>query len=359
MDGVSHIVFDTDLWGDIDDMMALAMLHALHDRREIKLAAVTISTQDSSSVAYAHLINEFYGHRIPVGVVSNGISAEQTKQRCASWSFQEINYTQWVCDRRHYYDLDTAAAVSPPAGERDLAAVPLMRRTLAALPDRSVVFVQVGFSSNLAQLLSSEPDEHSDLSGRELVSRKGRYLSMMPGTFGDCMVRKARIAKGAPEFNLYMDVGSAQQLVEHWPTPIVACGTEIAARMHFPSRRVEADFAYVPHHPVADSYRYWKIGAREHGKEIVLEWPHDHHTADLAAVLYAARPDHDYFSTSAAGRIQVLNDGTSEFEETPEGQHSYLTLNDAQAARALEAMVMLVSQPPARLNGSRRELASD
>jgi len=38
------VIFDTDIWSDIDDALALAMLHALHDRHEINLAAVTIST---------------------------------------------------------------------------------------------------------------------------------------------------------------------------------------------------------------------------------------------------------------------------------------------------------------------------
>jgi hypothetical protein len=27
-----NVGFDTDIWSDIDDMLALAMLHALHDR---------------------------------------------------------------------------------------------------------------------------------------------------------------------------------------------------------------------------------------------------------------------------------------------------------------------------------------
>ena len=38
------VIFDTDMWSDIDDMLALAMLNVLHDRREINLLAVTSST---------------------------------------------------------------------------------------------------------------------------------------------------------------------------------------------------------------------------------------------------------------------------------------------------------------------------
>ncbi len=31
-----NVIFDTDIWSDIDDMLALAMLHALQDRGEVK-----------------------------------------------------------------------------------------------------------------------------------------------------------------------------------------------------------------------------------------------------------------------------------------------------------------------------------
>jgi len=45
----------------------------------------------------------------------------------------------------------------------------LLREVLAGQPDRSVVIVQVGFSTNMARLLDSEPDQYSALTGHELV----------------------------------------------------------------------------------------------------------------------------------------------------------------------------------------------
>jgi hypothetical protein len=44
----------------------------------------------------------------------------------------------------------------------------------------------------------------------------------------------------------------------------------------------------------------------------------------------------------------VLPDGGSRFDESENGSHRYLILSEAQKARTLEAMVMLVSQPPQR-----------
>mgnify|MGYP001792384880 CR=1 FL=1 len=37
------IVFDTDITGDVDDVLALAMLHSLADRSECTIEALTIS----------------------------------------------------------------------------------------------------------------------------------------------------------------------------------------------------------------------------------------------------------------------------------------------------------------------------
>jgi hypothetical protein len=43
-----------------------------------------------------------------------------------------------------------------------------------------------------------------------------------------------------------------------------------------------------------------------------------------------------------------MDDGSSRFDKSEAGSHRYLILSEAQKARTLEAMVMLVSQPPRR-----------
>src|SRR5258708_11169066 len=74
-----NVIFDTDMWGDIDDMLALAMLHALHDRHEVNLVAVTITTDDPWSASYVDLVDTFYGHPdVPIGLVRDGITANTT-----------------------------------------------------------------------------------------------------------------------------------------------------------------------------------------------------------------------------------------------------------------------------------------
>src|SRR5215469_395749 len=77
-----NVIFDTDIWSDIDDMMALAMLHTLQDRHEVNLVAVTISTDDPWCASYVDLVNTFYGHPdIPVGIVHDGMSLKRFQEK--------------------------------------------------------------------------------------------------------------------------------------------------------------------------------------------------------------------------------------------------------------------------------------
>jgi inosine-uridine nucleoside N-ribohydrolase len=227
----------------------------------------------------------------------------------------------------------------------------LLRETLAAQPDASVVIVEVGYSTNLARLLGSAPDAISPLDGRELVARKVRLLVIMAGSYrqadGDLAGNTAKsnsLPKQEPEFNLAVDIASAQALFAHWPTRIVATGVEVGLTMRYPPESILNDYRYMQNHPIAQTYRVFCEERR--ALRPALTCPHSHATFDLTAVLYAARPDRNYFSLSSPGRITVLDDGSSHFEEDHAGMHQYLMISAEQKDRTLEAMVMLASQPP-------------
>ena len=337
------VIFDSDMYSDIDDMLALAMLHALQDRREINLLAVTITTEDPWAASYVDLVNTFYGHpNVAIGLVRDGMTDKETLEKVTSTSpnmnIWKVAYTQMLSERRKA----NGQQVYPHKladGSQAPEAVALLRKTLAAQADGSVVIVQVGFSTNLARLLDSRPDASSPFDGPALVKKKVKLLSVMAGNFAETKHPDGKISpKGTREFNLAFDVTSAQKLFAEWPTPVVASGFEIGLKMLFPAASIENDFSYVRDHPVAESYRYYAIGS--------IKWPHDHPTFDLTSVLYAARPDRNYFSLSKPGKITVLPDGGSQFEENEQGLHRYMIVNDEQQARTLEAMVMLASQPP-------------
>ena len=198
--------------------------------------------------------------------------------------------------------------------------------------DGSVVVVQVGFSTNLARLLDSPPDDISPLDGKSLAAKKVRLLSVMAGAFSeDLQKRRFR------EYNVVTDVPAAQKVLGQWPTPIVASGFEIGRAILYPVVSIRQDYRYVSHHPVAEAYGYYR------GLE------HDQPTFDLTSVLYAVRPERGYFDLSPPGWIRVEDDGFTRFEPDPNGKHRYLIVSAEQIVRVREALCWLCSEPPQRL----------
>lgn len=336
----TNVIFDTDICTDIDDMMALAMLHALQDRGEDKLIAVTISTDHKWCASYVDLIDTFYRHpQVPIGIVHHGSDPATYPALFPGVPFPSAYYVQILSERRN----SEGAFVYPHRlvdGSQAQDAVALLRHVLASQPDASVVIVQVGFSTNLARLLDSQADAVSPLSGRDLIERKVRLLSVMAGSYGDAKFDGQSRPKGSPEWNLMMDVPAAQEVFSKWPTPVVASGFEVGASILYPASAIDRYFSYVRDHPIAESYRCYVSSTKRH-------WPHDHATFDLTSVLYAVRPGEDYFSLSAPGRITVLPGGSSRFDPDPNGNQRFiLPPSPTQRARIVEAMVMLTSQPP-------------
>jgi inosine-uridine nucleoside N-ribohydrolase len=294
----ARIIFDTDLGNDIDDALALAMLHAFTSRHETQLLAVT-TTKDNPLVGPAvDAIDTFYGRpEIPIGVVKDGRTPEGSPILTA---LTAAVYPHRLRDGRQAPD-----------------AVAVLRRVLEAQPDRSVTIVQVGFSTNLARLLASAPD---------LAARKVRMLVAMAGDFSG----------GPPEYNVKTDIPAARKVFAEWPTPIVASGFEIGRQILFQASTVERAFGYVEHHPIADAYRAY------------MKMPYDRPSWDLTAVLYAVRPDEGYFSLSPPGLIEVDEKGATRFVIAADANRRYLIAGPEQRVRVLEALEELASEPPSR-----------
>jgi inosine-uridine nucleoside N-ribohydrolase len=296
------VIFDTDIGNDVDDALALSMLHALESRAECRLIAVTITKDNPWAAPYVDLVNTFYGRaHIPIGMVRNGVTPQDSPMI-------RVPATRRRPDGRLVYPRRLASGAEAPE------AVALLRRVLGDEKDGSVVMVQVGFSTNLARLLDSPTD-------LDLVRRKVKLLSVMAGNF----------AQPKPEFNVQQDPASAKKLFDRWPTPIVASGFEIGNALLFPAAAIEHDFAWAADHPVAEAYRNYK------------PMPYDRPTWDLTAALYAVRPHAGYFSLSPPGKISSDDQGRTQFQPDPAGRHRYLILSDGQRLRVLEAMIHLAS----------------
>ncbi|MCO8120457.1 nucleoside hydrolase [Stieleria sp. TO1_6] len=313
------LIFDTDLGNDCDDAMAIGVIHSLQTRGECELLAVTITKDNPLAAAFADVLNTFYGRGdIPIGVCHSQVTPETGKYNVLAEAKDEGQ-------PRYAHDLKSGADAPD--------AVDLLRKTLAAANDHSVVIAQVGFSTNLANLLRSQPDQHSPLSGVDLVKQKVRLLSAMAGAFTKIPNKEGHLYNHR-EYNVVKDLDSARYLADNWPVPIVWSGFEIGLNLTYPHRSIETDFDYVKHHPIAEAYVLYNPP------------PHDRPTWDLTSVLHAIHPERNYFDLSPPGRVSIDKEGLTHFQADEMGRDQYLILREDQKPRAIEALVQLTSQPP-------------
>ncbi len=313
-----RMIFDTDMGNDIDDAMALAMIHQLARRGAVELLAVTSTKDHPKSVAYIDALNTWYGFPdIPLGAVRDG--AAKAEGRFVGQVDRRTPAGQFL------FPCDTDGAKAPEA-------VSLIRRILAAQPDGSVTLVQVGFFTNFARLLDSKGDGHSPLDGPALIRAKVKELVLMAGAFQTIRHNTKHI-----EYNVKLDIPSAQRIAADWPTPVVWSGYEIGIAAAYPWRSIVEDYDYADPHLIKDSYLAY-----------VPEQPHDRPTWDLTAALYAIHPDRGDFGLSPKGRVRVDDEGRTDFQADEDGNDRYLTMDAVQTARVREAFVQLCSEPPAR-----------
>lgn len=313
------LILDTDICGDCDDVLALAMIHSLEARGVCRLLAVTVSADHEQAAPFVDAVNTFYRRGdVPIGVVGSGGVKEQSG----------------------FLDLITRRDDGKPrfphrlkSGKDAPSAVSVLRQALASQPDGSVAIAQVGFSTNLANLLDSPADAISPLNGEELVRRKVKLLSLMAGAFQAIDGNDHYL-----EYNVVKDVPAARKLAERWPSPRVWSGFEIGIALPYPAVSIERDYSYARNHPVSAAYV-----ARNPP-------PHERPTWDLTSVLYAAQPDRGYFDLSAPGTVVVEADGRTRFTAADGGRDRYLVLPAEKRARVLESLVQLSSQPPAHVH---------
>ena len=175
-----RIIYDTDMCLDVDDVGALAVLHALENNGESKLLAVVFNELHPSGAPAIDAINTWYGRGdIPIGIYKGSLYKPDTSP-----------YLESVAKFPH--DLETANTPS---------ALDVYRKTLSEQPDGSITIVSVGFLNNLDDLLTAEP---------ELVAKKVEKLVVMAGLNND-------------GFNLVRHdlVEVSQRVIENWPTPLV------------------------------------------------------------------------------------------------------------------------------------------
>jgi inosine-uridine nucleoside N-ribohydrolase len=296
-----RIIFDTDLGPDYDDVGALAFLHAMADSGKAEILGTFASNKHELVVPCIEIINSYFGRPgIPLAAPrSPGVNLTANQH----WP------DSLVTKYKHSFK---SSADAPDA-------VTAYRRILASQPDSSVTIVSVGFFTNLANLLKSQPDSLAQLTGQELVAKKVKWLVSMAGWF-----------PAGKEFNVMMDSVSSEYALNEWPTPITFSGYEIGSKI-FTGLKLASSGA--KNSPVKDVFRI-SIPLSEEDRNGRMSW-------DETAVLIAVYGTDGFFNT-VKGNINVSPDGSNTWENSEKGKHEYVTFRKTpeEISSFIEARMM-------------------
>jgi inosine-uridine nucleoside N-ribohydrolase len=279
------IIFDTDMGPDFDDVGAITILHALAAKGECDILATLASDGYAYIAPTLEVFNRYFQKpNIPVGVPGPDAPSFSCPNH---WNDSlVVKYLPKIKTNKDY----------PSATE-------VYRRVLAAQPDRSVVVVTVGFLSNLEMLLKSEPDQYSQLSGKDLVAQKVRKWVAMAGGFPE-----------GNEFNVNQHAKASGYVFQNWPTPILFSGFEIGVKIMTGNKVATIG---TKGSPVQWAYHYCLSNYENKKSENRNSWDH-------TAVLCAVRNPEDYFYVIGNGTFVCNPDGSNAWNPDKNSNHSFL-----------------------------------
>ena len=305
------ILFETDMGNDVDDVIALDLVLKECEKTGAQLLGVGTHRPGPTDAPYVDMFLTWYGYpEIPIA----------ESQVLDTVLHAVPDYTAAVVPLADG-DGKPLFARSHQAYEEPVA---MHRRLLAGRPDGSVVFLSTGFATELARLLESGPDGISPLSGRELVARKVKYLSIMCGSTRD----------DYSEFNVKNDIPAMRKVFSDWPTPVYVTPFEIGIISRYPAKVIEEDFSWAPAHPLVEAYKRY------------LPMPYDRPVWDVLAAAFIFHPE--MFSVGPAGEFVIDEEGCSRFVPKEGGSHYVLELSKEQADALVAYMIAESTEQPAR-----------
>ncbi|MCE7067786.1 nucleoside hydrolase [Dyadobacter sp. CY326] len=295
------LILDTDIGPDYDDVGAMAVLHALADKGEVRPLAVISCNKNEYVGPTIEILNTYFGRpELPSGAPKG--AADPSFGASQKWPEMLVE---------KYPHKITKTADLPDA-------VQIYRKILAKQPDQSVTIVTVGFLTNLADLLDSKPDENSPLSGLNLVRKKVAGLVSMAGKF-----------PAGREYNVYVDSLASQKVFAEWPTEIIFSGFEIGEEIKTGVKVIANERLKSP---VKDVFAMAMAKSPEdvNGRQ---SW-------DQTAVLVGVRGVQPYFGLKR-GKM-IMQDGNNTWQDDPMGPHAYLTpsMPTPQLTALIEGLMM-------------------
>lgn len=194
-----NVILDAGMAIDVDDVGGDAVLWGLANRGEVNVLALISSSANDYSAPTMRVIANYYGHpNVPIG--ANKASTPNGGSSNTSVYTQQItNQFGTPGDTRFNYP----------------DAVTVYRQALANAPDNSVYIVADGYYEPLRDLLQSQPDAISPMTGVQLVTQKVRRLVSNGGWF-----------PSGGESNFMNDTDAASYVFTNWPGEIVSVGDD-------------------------------------------------------------------------------------------------------------------------------------
>lgn len=299
------VIFDTDIAEDYDDVGAIAVLYALENIGELHVLATISSNAYKTTVPTLSVLNTYFGKpEMPIGVTKKKTPFRPCVQ---GWDEAIIqDYPHALTTNEDAYD-----------------AVTLYRKILSEGEDKSITILTVGFFTNLAALIMSEPDEYSNLSGTELIEKKVSRLICMAG-------RLPKKNTNWIEYNIKHDIPAAQLVFEKWNTPIIMSPFEVGREIKTGIPLINKES--ITNSPVKDAYQ---IALTKDNNTVGRQsW-------DQTVVLIAARGIAPFFKSKKVN-IQIENDGTCNL--LPGEEVAYLSLDESteMIAKIIEELMAYV-----------------
>lgn len=322
------IILDSDVGSSTDDLFALDMLYKYMDEGKVNLLAVMLDREGDINAQITDVFNTYYGYpNIPIGVTHNSVKNPKVfiDYSTVVTKTEKINAKGQPDPKgkktRPYFKRTVEDVTKLPE------AVPLYRKILASQPDRSVVICAIGFLSNLGQLLETQPDEYSPLTGRELVAKKVKAMFTQGGVFYSSL---------EPDYNVLNDISSGKKVYEEWPTPIVFSPMEVGNAIDYRPKAVLADLADYEKHPLKTVYAECETDT---GQRM---W-------DSNTVINAVEGS-VFYTISAPGNIHVTPQGNTIYTPSPFGERFYQITNRQQGLALFALMREKAIQAPKTIN---------
>lgn len=293
-----RIIVDVDVASSTDDLFTLQMAYNYDHQGLCQLLGVVVDRAGEKNATCVDVMNTYFGYGdIPLGLVRNGIAKPSV------W----INYSALPTYTDENNNLLFQRTIT------DYSQLPdgwqLYRQLLAQQPDHSVSICSVGFLTCLSQLLDSEADSYSPLSGIELVRRKVKCIYIMGGVFGN---------SNESDFNFAQGISFARNFFLKWPTDVdmVFSPGEVGDGIEYVPEQIVADISWTDAHPIKQIYLncFTKTGQKM--------W-------DPMTIIQAVEGD-ELFSLSERGNVDITNGAETIFTPSATGNCRYQLPGDAE-----------------------------